>query len=118
MNLAAYDDIKPKIDKQKTWVDIDKKLLYSREITYRPYVLLSKRYNKELAEYEYFVIMLDEKPINKISANTNRDDYGRIKIRLMNVFIESSLATLEHSQNINIELVDHADDGDIYKLDI
>ena len=45
MNLNNYDCITEKLNKTKTWVDIHKKLLLSREIKYRPYTCLLKRYN-------------------------------------------------------------------------
>ena len=35
MNLNAYDNVIDKIDKTKTWIDVCKKLLLSREIKYR-----------------------------------------------------------------------------------
>ena len=45
MNLNNYDCITEKLNKTKTWVDIHKKLLLSREIKYRSYTCLLKRYN-------------------------------------------------------------------------
>ena len=38
MNLNAYDNVIEKVDKKKTWIDIHSKILYSREIIYKPYI--------------------------------------------------------------------------------
>ena len=51
MNLYAYDDVSPVINKQATWIDIKKYQLLSREIKYRKYVTISKKFNKETSDY-------------------------------------------------------------------
>jgi len=116
MNLSAYDSVKPKIDKTKTWVDTEKQILYSREIQYRPYVTLSKRYDPVCCDYEYFVILLDDYPEDRQYSRTNKDDYGRIKIKLTGIFKDCGLSELGTTQNISIEHIEHTDDGDIYKI--
>lgn len=118
MNLSAYDNVKYKIDKTKSWFNIKKKLLVTREIKYRKYYTLSERYEPKSKEYHYFVIMLDDEPENRISHITNLDDYGRIKIKLDSLFNKTILSTFTSDRNINIIHVDGADDGDIYKLDL
>lgn len=118
MNLNAYDVINPKINKAKTWVDVNKHQLLSREFKYRQYVTISKRYNKENNNYEYFIILLDDYPQNRPFSKTKRDNYGRIKISLNSIWQESSLSYYNFDSNVNVDLVDSADDGDIYKLDI
>lgn len=118
INLNAYDSIVDKIDKTKTWIDIDKRQLLSREIKFHKYYILTKRFNTKLNIYEYFIILLDEKPNDRISYQTKVDDYGRIKIRLYELYKESDLNTFTKNVNININLIDHQDDGDVYQLDI
>ena len=118
MNLNAYDEISPKIDKQKTWIDVRKHLILSREIKYRQYISVSKRYNPTDHCYDYYIIVLDDKPDDRSFTRTRRDDYGRIKIRVNHIWQESSLRYFEKDTNISIELVEQADDGDIYKLNM
>ena len=118
MNLNAYDIISPKIDKTKSWIDVDRQQLLSRELKYRPYVTLSKRYSKEHNINEYFVILLDECPLDRPSNKTKRDDYGRIKINLKSIWTESSLCYLDSNRNIEIIHVESEDDGDIYKINV
>lgn len=118
MNLNAYDDVSPVINKQATWIDINKTQLLSREIKYRKYVTISKRFNPETSEYEYYIILLDNLPANRSYTNTKKDDYGRIKINLLPIWNECSLCS--YNKNINIELkhIEHSDDGDVYQLDV
>lgn len=118
INLNAYDSITEKIDKTKTWIDINKHQLLSREIKFRKYYVLSKRFNPELDIYEYFIILLNEKPTDRISYQTKIDDYGRVKIRLYELYKESDLNYLTKDINININLIEHQDDGDVYQLDV
>ena len=118
MNLNAYDVINPKINKQGTWVDVHKKQLLSREIVFRPYVTISKRYNKENNDYEYYIIFLDDYPLNRPYAKTKLDSYGRIKIRLNGIWEESSLKYYKHNINIELKAIEHTDDGDIYLLSL
>lgn len=118
MNLSAYDVISPKLNKTKTWINVEKYQLLSREISYRRYVTISKRFNKDCQDYEYFVILLDNSPIDRDYSKTKLDDYGRIKISLKSIWKETMLNYYKQDVNINLELIEHTDDGDIYKLDI
>ena len=118
MNLNAYDEITEKVDKTKTWIDVNKHLLLSREIKFRKYYVLSKRYNTETKVYDYYIILLDNKPIDRQSYRTKIDDYGRIKIRLYNLYNESYLCFLTQDTNISIECIESDEDGDVYQLDV
>ena len=60
MNINAYDDIREKLDKTKTWVDIRKKQLFSREIKYRKYNCLLKRYDVKTNITNYYIYDLLE----------------------------------------------------------
>ena len=118
MNLSAYDAIYPKVDKQKTWVDINRYQLLSREIKYRRYVTLCKRYNKEENDFEYFIVLLDDFPYDRDYTKVRLDDYGRIKVSLKSIWKETILNSFEHDCNITISHIEHTDDGDIYKLNL
>lgn len=118
INLNAYDSITEKIDKSKTWIDTKKHLLLSREIKFRKYYVLSKRFNTKLDSYEYFIILLDNPPADRVYNNTRFDDYGRVKIRLNELYNELNPNTLQKDINININLIESEDDGDVYSLDI
>lgn len=118
MNLNAYDNIKEKIDKTKTWIDIRKKLLLSKEIKYRPYISLLKRYNPAHYTYTYFIALLDDIPTNKDYSRTICDSYGRIKINLSSIWNDTYLNELDSNCNIVCNLVECEDDCDVYSIDI
>ena len=116
MNLIAYDAVKNKIDKSKTWIDVKTKKLVSRELKYRKIVTLSKNYNTDNGDYDYFIILLDSPPVERMYVLTRVDDYGRIKISLNSIWKDDTFNNLTKDINVNMELVEHADDGDIYKI--
>lgn len=118
MNLIAYDNIKEKIDKNKTWIDIKKKQLLSREFKYHKYVSILKRYNNKTKAYEYYVALLDNPPFDKKFKCFTLDSYGRSKINVANIWKETYLSQLETNVNISVTLIEHDKDGDIYYLDI
>ncbi len=118
MNLNAYDNVKEKLDKKKTWIDIKNKTLISREIKYRPYTCLLKRYDIKTNASSYFIALLNDPPVDKKSTRTIQDDYGRIKIRLSSIWKDTYLSQLVDNCNILCNLVESADDGDIYSIDI
>ena len=118
MNLNAYDNVIEKINKQKSWIDIKKKILLSREINVRNYVLLTKRYNKDTNTTDYFIVMLDNPPVNRTYKRAKVDDYGRFKISLASIWSETYLCYMNSDFNISISLEEHSTDGDIYKLDV
>lgn len=118
MNLNNYDGITEKLDKTKTWVDIRKKLLLSREIKYRPYTCLLKRYNIKTNTYSYFIAVLDNPPIDRTSKRTTLDDYGRFKLSLSDIWKKTYLNELKSNCNIMCELVESDEDGDVYSIDV
>lgn len=118
MNLSAYDIIPEKLNKDKTWVIPENKVLLSREIARRKYVCLSKKFNPTLNFNDYFIIVLDDIPNTNSYSHIRIDNYGRVKIRLNSIWEESILKDITKEQNININHIEHADDGDIYQLDI
>lgn len=118
MNLNAYDNVIEKIDKTKTWVDIRKKQLLSKEIKFRKYTCLLKRFDIRTNICKYFIAMLDEPPEDRKYKSTSVDDYGRVKIALASIWKDTYLAKLGSNVNICINLVESGEDGDIYFLDV
>ena len=118
MNLSAYDNVEPILNKQKTWVCPVHKILYSREIAKRKYALLSKRFNPKTNDTNFYLIMLDDYPIDRKVSRSYVDSFGRLKINIAAIWTETSLRRIKTKSNINIEHTEHTDDGDIYYLDI
>lgn len=118
MNLSAYDSIKEKVNKRKTWIDINKKTIFSREIKYRKYICILKRYNNQTNINSYFIAMLDNPPLDRHSKMTIQDNYGRIKINISDIWKETYLSELESNCNVMCDLIESDKDGDIYSIDI
>lgn len=116
MNLNAYDDIKVKIDKKRTWIDVRKRALFTREIKFRKYYSLLKRFNIKTNNYDYFVAVYDTPIENKEHKYVKKDDYGRVKILLNSIWLDTDLIYLENNCNIDIKPVDYDDDGEVYLL--
>lgn len=117
MNLNVYDNVNEKLDKTKTWVDIKKKTLLSREIKYRKYLSILKRYDPDYKVNIYFLALLNDVPEHKNYTLTKLDSYGRVKIKLGQIWNETSLSQLDTDCNIVIKLVESDDTGEIYILD-
>lgn len=118
INLNIYDSIDVKIDKNKTWLDVNSKKLLSREIKTKHYYCICKKYNTQLECYEYFIIMLDKSPSDRKAYITFKDNYGRVKIKLNSIWNESCLYNYKSDININITCIAEDEDSIVYKLDI
>ena len=117
MNLAAYDTVCNKVDKTKTWIDNKHPILISREIAKRPYYAFVKRFEPDLNETQYYLVLLDDWAAETPSFNVHIDDYGRSKINMKHLVKNEHIA-LPYGCNIKLEHIEHTDDGDIYKLGI
>lgn len=118
MNLNAYDNTQEKLDKTKTWIDVKKKTIYSREIKYRKYTCLMHKYNPKTNSNSYYIAMLDYIPENKKCSTTKQDDYGRTKINISVIWKDTYLVNLKSNVNIDCELVDSDVDGEVYYVDV
>ena len=116
MNLSAYDTINNKIDKTKSWIDVKKRVLLSREIKYRKFYSFAKRYDKNNSCYNYYIILLDNPQDQFGYYSTKFDDYGRIKIKLNEIYNDINLNSLNKNTNIIIKNIEHEEDGDIYEI--
>lgn len=119
MNLNSYDDALKTVDKTKTWFNIKTRTIFSREIKYRSFITIGKRYNRVLDCNNYYLILLDHPPTDRKYYRPTRDNYGRIKIRINPDIIHSTiLSDFKVDTNINIQRVEGDESYDIYYLDI
>ena len=116
MNLVAYDALNTNINTKKTWIKVSKNLIISREIKYRKYVTFGKRYDNEENKTVFFIIILDDPPLDRVYSNIIMDDSGRKKISIKNIWNELGLYNLKNDINIGVKHTQNADDGDIYEL--
>lgn len=118
MKLTEYDVIHTILDKTKTWTDISRTRLVSKEIAYRRYYTLAERINTSSNSIDYFLILLDDKPTDRFYYITESDDFGRLKFKLHPIWKSSILKNIKTNINVVIDHIEHTDDGDIYRLDI
>ena len=116
INLNLYDDVVERIDKQKTWLNVKNKLLLSREIKYRRYYFIGKRYYNN--DNFYFIITFDTPPENRQYHKLTMDDYGRVKIKLSSIWESTSLLDVTTDCNISLTKVEEDDDSSAYYIDI
>ena len=62
--------------------------------------------------------ILDDYPVDRKVSKSYVDSFGRLKINISAIWNETSLRHIKTKSNINIEHIEHTDDGDIYYLDI
>ena len=117
MNLVAYDNVDSIVDKKRTWIDVHKKVLYSREFNCRKYNSFGKRFDTNECRSIFYVIMTDDEPIDRPSSRTILTNNGCIKIGLKAIWDEAGLskATTKYL-NVIVKRTEHTDDGDIYEL--
>lgn len=117
MSLLEYDIINNTIDKSKSWIDIAKQMIYSREILHRyRYYTFASKYNKDSNSYSYYLIH----SIDNISNNSKImqfDDYNRAKIKVNTIFQELGFNPKDKNHNIKIQLVEEGKEYDIYLIE-
>lgn len=116
LNLNLYDSVLPKY---KTWINAKLKVLYSRVITYRNYFTILKKYDNKRSETNYYLVCSDERDDeNQWSIVCKKSD-SVIKMPLNNFWRHINVSNLNSDiTEINIEVVDKADNAEIYYLDI
>ncbi len=116
MNLVAYDNLDTNINTKKTWINVSKKLLLSREIKCRKFVTFGKRFDADENKTILFIIVLNDPPSDRSYSKLILDDSGRCKISLKNVWNEIGLDKIKTDINISIKHTQSADDGDVYEI--
>ena len=117
MSLLEYDIINNTIDKSKSWIDISKQIIYSREILHRyRYYNFATKYDKSTNSYSYYLIH----SINNINNNSKVmqfDNYGRAKIKVNTIFKELGFDCKSKNHNITLKLKEENKDYDIYLIE-
>lgn len=118
MNFNIYDNVDDIINKQGTWINVRNKTLLSREIKYRKYTTLVKRYDNSSNNNSYYIIISDDTIPNKKYCYTKLDNYGRVKVKLNSIWNNTICKNLMQDTNINIDLVEFDDTCEVYNIDI
>ena len=116
MNLAAYDSITNNKSVTKVCTYSTYPYIITREVRYRKYYCYVKRYEPNLGNNVLYLVLLDDKPIDRQVCKTRLDNYGRLKFNLSSV---KNIFNLNIKQyNIKLSIETQADDGDIYKIEL
>lgn len=112
MNLNAYD--KFEINKDKTWINTYYKKLYSREIKYRSYYTFLTKYNQNLNSYEFYIAFSDNFD-SKVNVHKPYKKGKTILVDLNPIWNKIPIYK-KFEYEIDIELVDTQEDGEIYLI--
>lgn len=116
IDLRLYDRVLPKY---KTWIDSKLQILYSRIIKYRLYFTLLKKYDNKKEETSYYLVCSDEADYDSVWLNVYKKSSSTVKIPLDRFWSNMNTTNLNSDiTEINIEVVDKADNAEIYYLDI
>ena len=117
MNLSAYDKVEEVYTGAK--LNVIYKKLYTTIIKFRNFYSFLKKYDVKNKHYEFYLVLLDntDDNLNMYSTTYDKDKY-RLKFNLAPIWKDANLNRYNSNIFINIEHIEHTDDGDIYKLDI
>lgn len=117
INLNAYDSVEPNFY-NATWVNPYYKRLYSKEIEYKYYYSLFKRYNTNNRRYDYYLFMTNKHRTDIVLYSTMLSKDKTIKINLSPIWNDTNLNNIKQESRINFEKVEEDEDGCLYYLDI
>lgn len=114
MNLPAYDNIEIKVNRNKTWVNIKYKQIFSKEIHYNGYVEYKSRYNPVDETYEYYLVFQPNRSTQ--SAKVHIDELGRTKIPISKIWNKLNFSNKHKDFNITLEYIESIEDSDIFLI--
>lgn len=116
INLNVYETTQ-KLNKTKTWLNVNKCQLLSREIKFRKYYTISIQIDPLTKEEVFHLILVDDPNIPLKLNSVKVDDYGRLKFNLNEY--KDGLHLTEYNKNVNISIIyiegDH--ESDVYLLE-
>ncbi len=117
MNLVAYDKVNSITDSKRSWINVHHKVLYSREIKYRKYICFGKSFNPEEYKTVFYIILLDDKPVDRPGFKTIVTTNGCIKIDLRGIWDEAGLNKVKSKYlNATLKCTQSSDDGNVYEF--
>ena len=117
MNLVAYDKVTSIPTKSKIHSYSGFPYIITREVKYRKYYCFVTRYEPTINDNILYLVLLDDNPSDRAVARTRRDNYGRLKFNMSTLCSKYNIPQ-SRQVSISLSLETHADDGDIYKLEI
>ena len=117
LDLRLYDRVYPKY---KNWIDTKLKILYSRIMTYRMYFTMLKKYDTKKEHSKYYIVCSDEVDYESEWFNVIQKNSSVVKFPLRQFWdkIDTTHIDKDDVVEINIEVVETADNAEIYYIDI
>lgn len=115
MNIFDYEPIEEIIDPNKTWVNIENKVLYSKELITKAYFTLGKKVNIN-NYYEYYIIFLDNPPVDRGYYKRYVDSFGRCLIDLKHIWTELGFDRFENNRRVFVEFEEQSEDMIVYRI--
>lgn len=117
MNLVAYDSVNNITNKKRSWIDVHRKVLYSKEINYRKYICFGKKFDADTSSTVFYIIILDDEPYDRAAFKTVLTNNGCIKINIKGIWDEAGLNKVKSKYlNVSLKHIEHTDDGDIFEF--
>lgn len=113
--MFEFEIVNPKVDKSKPYYK-DGLFIIPKVTSNYNYYLETKIFNKDLGNYEYY-LLLSENKFDNNCYKCKKDCFNRIKIRLSKEIIKE-LNTKNNSEfNINIYYVETTNNYDVYQIE-
>ena len=118
MNLNDFEIVKAKINKRKTWIDCNKKILYSREIKKRQYYSILKKYNPTTNNTDFYIMTFDDIHYDIEYKPLIQDTYKRIKVYINDIWLETNLHVFASFCTVLVTPLEHTPDHDLYLINL
>lgn len=114
MSIPNYDIPVIKKDKERSWYDTNRNIIYSRQfIDSYNYVIEAVKYNASKCDYDRFLI-LSKSRIDKQSSRIEFDNFGRYKYRP--ITHKDYFKRFFSKDPFDFVLVEHTDNYDVYSV--
>lgn len=118
MMLNDFETVKAKINKRKTWIDCNKKVLYSREIKKRQYYAILKKYNPTTNNTDFYIMTCDDIQYDIECKTLIQDNYKRIKIYINDIWLEANLHVFVGLCSVFVTPLEHTPEHDLYLINL
>lgn len=114
MNLSAYDRME--VNSKEPYISIEQRKLYLYDIPHKNYYAFLKRYDSENKRNDVFILLTDYQNNNLNYHTVYKKSDKTMRIDLSYIWFKSELRKLKETINVQFNLVNEQEDGEIYEL--
>lgn len=119
MNIYSYDPVNIKLDYDKTWIDYEKGMLYSREFKLKTYFFVATKFDKLTRSLCLYIVFTNIKPEdNRVYGYASLDKCGRFRTSIKTVLPKLNYRTESKAENVDISIDDEDEDSIAYRIHI